>query len=416
VQRNSYRIVSYKIKHNYDVKEFLSSYRYLLQRAIDIIWNSIKWKKKKNRIIPIIPKSKEFKRTLRDQLFKDWNYASHYIDSAIKTAYSILKSWRRNYIKGERSRNKPVVKRKFVRVKETLYRFRDWKIAITIKPRQLYLEFELSKAWFRKRVKGCDLGELILKEDELVITFRKPINYTPSKKKIAWDLNLLSMDGFCDKGWIKVNLKPLYTLHITYENIRRKIQRLDKTKPKTAKRLMQKYSQRYRKRVKDFLHKLTTKLANEFKDYEHGFENLEKQGMFTKRKTHNRVISKQNWKQIISLMSYKANIRLLNPHNSTKTCPRCGGRMKHRKGQVLECKRCGLKINRQLNASINLYLRMWGFSPSMKVWENMILPNMRRSEVTLKGDETDDLLPRNPEGVEVDVSQGGHMSIKDYVR
>jgi len=416
VQRNSYRIVSYKVKHGYDVRDFLSSYKYLLQRAIDIIWDNIEWKKKKNRIIPIIPKSKEFKRNLRNQLLKDWNYASHYADSAIKTAYSILNSWRRNYIKGKRSKNKPVVKRKFVRVKETLYRFRESKIIITIKPRQFYLEFDLSKTWFRKRVEGCDLGELILKENELIITFKKPVDNTPSKKKIAWDLNLLSMDGFCDKGWIRVDLKPLYTLHITYENLRRKIQSLSKTKPKTAKRLMQKYSKRYRNRVKDFLHKLTTKIANEFKDYEHGFENLEKQGMFTKRKTHNRVISKQNWKQIIQLMSYKANIRLLNPYNSTKTCPRCGGRMKRRKGQVLECNKCKLVINRQLNASINLYLRMWGFPPSMKVWLELIEPILRRSGVTPKGDETDDLLPMNPEGVEVDVSQGGRMSIKDYVR
>ena len=416
MQRNSYRIVSYKVKHGYDVRDFLSSYKYLLQRAIDIIWDNIEWKKKKNRIIPIIPKSKEFKRNLRNQLLKDWNYASHYADSAIKTAYSILNSWRRNYIKGKRSKNKPVVKRKFVRVKETLYRFRESKIIITIKPRQFYLEFDLSKTWFRKRVEGCDLGELILKENELIITFKKPVDNTPSKKKIAWDLNLLSMDGFCDKGWTRVDLKPLYTLHITYENLRRKIQSLSKTKPKTAKRLMQKYSKRYRNRVKDFLHKLTTKIANEFKDYEHGFENLEKQGMFTKRKTHNRVISKQNWKQIIQLMSYKANIRLLNPYNSTKTCPRCGGRMKRRKGQVLECNKCKLVINRQLNASINLYLRMWGFPPSMKVWLELIEPILRRSGVTPKGDETDDLLPMNPEGVEVDVSQGGRMSIKDYVR
>jgi len=416
VQRNSYRIVSYKVKHGYDISEFLSSYRYLLQRAIDIIWDNIEWKKKRNRLIPIIPKSKEFKRTLRNQLLKDWNYASHYADSAIKTAYSILNSWRRNYIKGKRSKNKPVVKRKFVRVKETLYRFRESKIIITIKPRQFYLEFDLSKTWFRKRVEGCDLGELILKEDELVITFRKPVSSTNTKKKIAWDLNLLSMDGFCDKGWIRVDLKQLYTLHITYENLRRKIQSLSKTKPKTAKRLMQKYSKRYRNRVKDFLHKLTTKIANEFKDYEHGFENLEKQGMFTKRKTHNRVISKQNWKQIIQLMSYKANIRLLNPYNSTKTCPRCGGRIKRRKGQVLECNKCKLVVNRQLNASINLYLRMWGFPPSMKVWLELIEPILRRSGVTPKGDETDDLLPMNPEGVDVDVSQGGRMSIKDYVR
>ena len=31
--------------------------------------------------------------------------------------------------------------------------------------------------------------------------------------------------------------------------------------------------------------------------------------------------------------------------------------------------------------------------------------------VTPKGDETDDILPMNPEGVEVDVSQGGRMSM-----
>jgi len=61
----------------------------------------------------------------------------------------------------------------------------------------------LLKAWFRKRVEGCDLGELILKENELVITFKKPVDNTPSRKKIAWDLNLLSMDGFCDEGWLE---------------------------------------------------------------------------------------------------------------------------------------------------------------------------------------------------------------------
>ena len=52
----------------------------------------------------------------------------------------------------------------------------------------------------------------------------------------------------------------------------------------------------------------------------------------------------------------------------------------------------------------------------MKVWLELIEPILRRSGVTPKGDETDDLLPMNSEGVEVDVSQGGHMSIKDYVR
>jgi len=37
IQKDSYKIVSYKVKHNYNVDGFLFSYRSLLQKAIDII-------------------------------------------------------------------------------------------------------------------------------------------------------------------------------------------------------------------------------------------------------------------------------------------------------------------------------------------------------------------------------------------
>ncbi|MEM3446285.1 MAG: hypothetical protein QW418_02550 [Candidatus Korarchaeum sp.] len=60
---------------------------------------------------------------MRDKLMKDWDYSKHYVDSAIREAYSLLKSWRRNYLKG-RGKEKPVVKKRFVRVKGTLYSYR----------------------------------------------------------------------------------------------------------------------------------------------------------------------------------------------------------------------------------------------------------------------------------------------------
>ena len=132
MQRNSYKILSYKVKHGYDIGWFLNSYRYLLQKAIDTVWDNIGWVERKQRnyyvikhgkrkikkyyyverLIPVIPKSRGFKRNLRNSLLKDWKYASHYVDSAIKTAYSILESWRKNYLKGRRGRSKPLVKRK----------------------------------------------------------------------------------------------------------------------------------------------------------------------------------------------------------------------------------------------------------------------------------------------------------------
>ena len=428
MQRSSYVILSYKIKHYYNIGEFLNSYKHLLQNAIDIIWDNIEWIEKKQRnyylirsgkkrikkcyyvkrLIPIIPKSREFKRTLRNRLLKYWKYASHYVDSAIKTAYSILSSWRRNYVKGRRSKNKPVVKRKFVRVKETLYRFKDWKIVITIKPRQLYLEFDLSKTWFRKRVEGCDLGELILKENELVITFRKPMREEKVSEYIGWDLNKCSLDGFSPKhGWVRVDLRYLYHVHRVHE-IKRKDAQSKASKKPSLKPIVSRHGRRERNRARDFIHKLTTQLARMFPNVEHGFEDLEKQGMYNRRKKHNRDIAKQNWKMIIQYMSYKSKVKLVNPKNTSSTCPLCRGRLlKLRKGQVVRCKKCSLTLDRQLCGAINIYLKMRGFPPSPSIFYRVVIKKMISlwkmqtkggRGVTPIGDEGDDMPLMNSRG------------------
>ena len=360
------------------------------------------------RLIPIIPKSREFKRDLRNILLENWSYASHYVDSAIKVAYSIINSWRRSYLKGRRKRNKPAVKRRFVRVKETLYVYRDNKIRITIKPRELYLILDLSKAWFKNRVKDCELGELILKENELIITFRKEFSEKNQFESTGWDLNKCSMDGFSPKyGWIKIDLRHLYHIHRVHE-IKRKRAQSKASKKHYLKSIVSKHGGREGNRAKDFIHKLTTELARKFPNTEHGFEDLEKQGMYNKRKRHNRDIAKQNWKMIIQYMSYKSRVKLVNPKNTSSTCPMCGDKvMKLRKGQVVKCKRCGLILDRQLCGAINIYLRMCGFLPSPSIFYRVVIKRMiplwkvrmkRGSGVATKGGKGYDMLPMNSRG------------------
>jgi len=341
MQKSYYGILSYKLKHAYDIEGFLDSYRLLLQKAIDIIWVNMEWieKRQKNcylvrrgsrkirkhyyvkRLIPVIPKSREFKRNLRNRLLKDWSYAAHYVDSAIRVAYSILNSWRRNYLKGRRKRSKPRVKRRFVRVKETLYVYRGGRIRVTVKPRELHLEFDLSKAWFRNRVKGWDLGELILKESELVITFRKPVAEKEPISFIGWDLNLYSLDGFSPKyGWIKVDLRRLYHVHRVHE-VKRKKAQSKASKKQSVKLAVSRHGRRERDRARDFIHKLTAELAGRFLDTMHGFENLEKRGMYGRSRRHNRDVGKQNWKMIVQYMSYKSRVKLVDPRGSSSLCP-----------------------------------------------------------------------------------------------
>ena len=375
VSRGYYQVRAYNIKHRYDVNEFLEAYRRLLQKAVDEIWAEIIWIEKRDmkgrkRLIPIIPKDNNFKNHyLRSLLMEGWKYSKHYVDSAIKQAYSMLKSWRRSYLKGKRHREKPVVKRKFVRIKETLYTFKDGKLRVSIKPYERYLEFDVSKAWFLSRVAG-EIGELILNEKYLTITFRFK-GKEEVKGKIAWDCNERSLDGFSPEvGWIRIGLTRLFHIHRVYEVKRMRVQQKASKKP-SLRKVLAKYSRRERNRAKDYIHKLTTFMTRRFKGYTHGFEQLGKNRMLNGSKEHNRNISKSDWKAIVKFMSYKSNVTLLNPKNSTKRCSRCG-KINAPKGASYVCGKCGLRIDRQLNAAINLYLQMEGLPPTPKPFNELM--------------------------------------------
>jgi putative transposase len=193
---------------------------------------------------------------LRSILLKDWVYSKHYVDSAIKQAYSIIKSWRRSYIKGERTRAKPIVRKRFVRIKETLYSFKNGKIKVSIKPYKEYLEFDVSKAWFLSRAKG-EMGELILNEKYLTITFRFKRRKNETAGRIAWDCNEKSLDGFSPEiGWLRIDLTRLFHIHRVYEIKRGRIQRKASKKP-SLRNVLEKYSKREKDRAKDFIHKLS---------------------------------------------------------------------------------------------------------------------------------------------------------------
>jgi len=388
VSGSYYQVRAYNVRHRYDVNGFLEAYRRLLQKAVDEIWAEIRWiekRDKKGRLIPMIPKDNSFKNHyLRSLLMDGWSYSKHYVDSAIKQAYSMLKSWRRSYLKGERRKEKPVVKRRFVRVKETLYKFKDGKIKVSLRPHEEHLVFDVSKAWFLSGAKG-ELGELILGEKHLTVTFRFKADEGEVKGKIAWDCNEKSLDGFSpNTGWIRVDLTKLFHIHRVYETKRKRLQQKASKKP-SLRKVLAKYSKREKDRAKDFIHKLTTFIAMKFKGYTHGFEYLRKNRMLNGSKEHNRNISKINWKTIITFMSYKSKVVLLNPKNSTRRCSRCG-MVNAPKGASYECK-CGLRINRQLNAAINLYLQMEGLSPTPKLFDELV---KGWRGFTLTGEEADE--------------------------
>ena len=369
--QQSIAVRSYKLKHNYDVREFLEKYREVLQKAIDEIWKNVEWKEDVKRVLPKLPDYSKSS-SLRNILLIGWPYARMYVDSAIRQAYSILKSWRRRYIRGDAGREKPIVKKKFARIRKDLYVFRDGKIRICMIPGKEYLDFDISKAWFTARIpENAEMRELLLNEEYLIVTFR----YEEEKNiedvdVIGWDLNIGTLDGFNPElGWIRYDLRKLYHIHRVYELKRQRLQSLASKKP-SVKKILKKYSMRERDRAKDFLHKLTTEISKKYANYIHVFEDLKKGDMLNDSREHNRMVKKSNWKTIINMMSYKSSIMLIDPKNTTKQCSRCGEINKVNEG-IYECSKCNLKINRHLNSAINIYMNAKRLKPSTKMFREL---------------------------------------------
>ncbi|MEM3531443.1 MAG: hypothetical protein QXD42_06610 [Nitrososphaerales archaeon] len=50
MSRSSYQVRAYNVNHGYEVSNFLEMYRLMLQRAVDEIWDRIRWVKKFDRL------------------------------------------------------------------------------------------------------------------------------------------------------------------------------------------------------------------------------------------------------------------------------------------------------------------------------------------------------------------------------
>jgi len=367
----------------------ISWYINTLQQAIDIIWDNITWKydfkgyrKGNPKVkIPHLPNTLCFKRELRSKLMENNPYARHWVDAVIRTAYSIMKSWKKRYIKGNARKCKPRVKRRFARCKITLMKI-DYErqiIRITLRPHE-YVEISYASAWFVKqgRVDGWRIGEVILKDDRILIPFKRNEVFIIDDV-IGWDCNELELTGFSPNiGFIHVDLRPLITTRIIYQRKRSKAQEVASRKLKRGRKLLEKYSHKERFKCRDIERKIAVQLVRAFPNVMHGFERLNKKNMIRKRNNRSKRlrkrISRVSWGNIVREIEHRAVVKKVNPKDTTKTCSRCGFKVKDLRGQVFKCPKCGLVLDRQKNASINIYLKMMGFPHSKDWWDEVVRP------------------------------------------
>ncbi|MEM4083902.1 MAG: zinc ribbon domain-containing protein [Thermoplasmata archaeon] len=386
-------VKAYSIPYHLKVNGLIEDYMRILNSILDELWKNIVWNRKGKRLIPFLRKDKTFRKNVRDKYLEGWVYSKHYVDSAIKEAYSVLESWRKRYIRGRAGINRPELRRKFVRVKETLYSYRDGILRISVKPYEESITIDLRRTWCWDKINGLEFGELILKQDSLIVTVRKEAELKV-KKPISWDINLFTIDGYDGENYYSKNLKEVYTIHRTYELKRRIIQRLPE---KTKKKLLKKYNLREKNRVNDILHKLAKQLSDRTNVFE-DLKNFKEKIARTKSRSMNRQNSKHDYIKLQKYVEYKSawngyETVFIDAYGTSKTCSRCGYYNKDLRGaSIFKCPNCGLIIDRQKNAAKNIwnkFLSMWGVVGSPRKELSSMKPPMNPEED--KSDEAQEL-------------------------
>ncbi|MEM2564432.1 MAG: transposase, partial [Candidatus Bathyarchaeia archaeon] len=291
----------------------------------------------------------------------------HYVDSAINSVIGLVKGWITLYNRGK-AKEPPKITKRAVYIKNTLFSFRNGILKISIEPNKRYLEVDLKKYdWIPSDFSR--IGGLILTEKELIITVKKDVE-PKAEKWASFDVNLTNVTALIDGEIRRYDLRGLYHIHRAYEVKRQRIQKLSKIKPNTSRMLLKKYSKREWNKARDFMHKLTASIARELKEKNCGaiLENLKgvKRRILNGSKKMNRKLSKWNARTFQFTLEYKLKwlnlpVKYVNPANSSKACPVCSGSMASYLGRIMKCEECGLTMDRDVIAVLNLQMRGAGF-------------------------------------------------------
>lgn len=308
---------------------------------------------------------------------------------ALCSALAIYRSWKRN-----KRKELPKVKSNFIQLQPSQNcKLVGNRLRITFEKRK-YIWLELKIGKYQQKLLDLikqgklKLGQITVGKDFVVLSVRKDyLHYTP-QGILALDINEKSIDGIVFKNNklkpIRWDLSQVYDLNQKYFGHKRKLQTKYPKRFILWKKLP--HNENYRNRVRWFLDNMSKQITN-FAEKEKlmiVMENLKniKKGINKRKLKLNKYnnknqmtrtkslsllgrLNRTNFRKIQFMIDYKGKwnnvpIQYVSPENTSKSCSRCGHINGSLKERILECEDCGLKIDRDLNAAINIGMALWG--------------------------------------------------------
>ena len=188
----------------------------------------------------------------------------------------------------------------------------------------------------------------------------KPKPLKESKKAVGIDVGLETFATLSNGKKIE-NPRFFKTDQKTLAKVQRKLSKLEKGTlgRKKTKKVIARIHERITNRRNDFCHQTARKVVNRF-----GIICIEDLSINKMRENNfrsiNRSIGDVAWGQFAQYLSYKAEnagrqVIKVNPAYTSQDCSRCGYRqVKKLSDRIHNCPNCGLILDRDLNASINI--------------------------------------------------------------
>lgn len=306
---------------------------------------------------------------IKDEIRRRWNYSTQYYVQACRIACSILKSWRKRVKKGEADPDDvPKVKRLFVKLHSSLFKFTGDRVRITIrKGCRIWLDLKFGdyqkkfiEEWENGRLK---IGEILITPDKVIVPFKKEVQLIEPKQWLAIDINETNVTGVSSDGnFFVIDTSEVKRVRHVYFEKRRRIQSGIKC-GKRRRELLAKYGRRESNRVKDILHKVSKTIVEFAKVRGCGIILEDLKGI-RKRIDYNNVLNRRlhngwSFHKLQYYIEYKAKLEGLpvvyvNPKNSSSLCPGCGRKLSPKGQRLMFCSKCNLIMNRDFVACLNL--------------------------------------------------------------
>lgn len=211
-------------------------------------------------------------------------------------------------------------------------------------------------------IKTCTIKKDI---DQWYVTFSceidMPIILVDIKTETGIDVGLKSLLALSNGS----KIEPPEFLRASEDKLIQEQKRLSRKKKRSHNRnkqriILSKVHRKIRNQRKDFAHKKSRQLID---TYDHiVFEDLQIQNMVQNHRLA-KSISDAGWSQLISFTKSKAEyagkvVELVNPRKTSQNCSGCGNTVpKYLSVKIHNCPFCGLKLDRDHNAAINILKR-----------------------------------------------------------